>query len=56
MDINIDNYYVTELLNLIKLNEENCDLVNTYNVIFDILNKFSATDNVDNKKNYYYYY
>ena len=50
MDTNINNYSTKEILQLIKLSENECSLDNVYYVITDILKKIKATENLENKK------
>jgi len=50
MDTNINNYSTKEILQLIKLSENDCSLDNVYYVITDISKKIKATENLENKK------
>jgi len=47
MDTNINNYNVRELLNLIKLREEDCSLDNVYAMIIDILQQVKGNKELE---------
>jgi hypothetical protein len=51
MDTNINNYNVSEILNLLKINEEDCNLENVYYTVMDFLKKINNTEGLSNKKN-----
>ena len=56
MDTNINNYSTKEILQLIKLSENECSLDNVYYVITDILKKIYTTENLENKKQILYFF
>jgi hypothetical protein len=54
MDTNINNYSIEEIINLIKINEYNCELDNIFFNVIELLDKINNTydtDDINHKKN-----
>lgn len=57
MDTDINNYSIEEILNLIKINEYNCELDNIFCIVIELLDEINDSyviDDISNKKVYYY--
>lgn len=54
MDTNINNYSIEEIINLLKINEYNCELDNIFFNVIELLDKINNTydiDDINDKKN-----
>ena len=49
MDTNINNYNIKEILTLIKLPENDCNLVNLYTIVSNILTQINNSDEINNR-------
>lgn len=59
MDTNIHNYSIAEILNLIKINEYNCELDNIFCIVIELLDKINdtyITDDINNKRNVLFFF